>query len=165
MQQLTRISAKASGLTQALLRPLLVATKNMAKNGRAVRCRASRTTTTTRAAEQSAQQATQTTATTQSTQHRCCTTARATSASALVLLQRAKQIHRAFGLRRVVTQRAQQQRQRGADGALRLRAVGAQLLRDLLQRRALQLRHQLFDKGRGSGGSGHGAIFHKTKSG
>ena len=62
LQQLTRISTETGGLAQAVLRALLVAAKNMAEDGRTVRCGASRSAAA-RAAEQSAQQATQTTAT------------------------------------------------------------------------------------------------------
>ena len=49
-------------------------------------------------------------------------------------------------LRHVLAHGAQHQRQRSADRLLRLLGVGAQLLRQLLQRRALELRHQFIDK-------------------
>ena len=90
LQQLASVGTEASRLTQAVLRALLVAAQNMAKDGCAVRRWASRSTTTG-TAEQPAQQTAQTTATAQSAQHRCCA-ARTTSssASALVLLQRAE---------------------------------------------------------------------------
>ena len=156
MQQLAGIGAKASSLAQAVLRALLVAAKNMTEDGRAVRCGSCRGSTAARAAEQSAQQTTQTTGTAQTTEH-----VRQT-ASALVLLQRAQQIHRALRLRRVIAQRAQKQRQRSANSAVRLRGVGAQVLGHLLQRRALQLGHQLFDKRLGSV---HGAVFQRKKEG
>src|SRR3546814_14372651 len=66
----------------------------------------------------------------------------------MVLLQRAEQRLRAFGLAGVAAQRAHQQRQRGADGGRGLGGIDAQLLRDLLDRCALELRGE----GAGEGG-------------
>ena len=62
LQQLASVGTQTGGLTQTVLRALLVAAKNMAKDGRAARCRASRSSAA-RAAKQPTQQATQTTAT------------------------------------------------------------------------------------------------------
>src|SRR3546814_9516797 len=60
-------------------------------------------------------------------------------AAGMVLLQRAEQRLRAFGLAGVAAQRAHQQRQRGADGGRGLGGIDAQLLRDLLERCALEI--------------------------
>ena len=146
LQQLTGIGAQTRGLAQASFSLLLLATKNMAQDGGPIGCRtgARRTAATEQTTQQTAQ------------------APQPGSRTALVLLQCAKQIHRTLGLRRIASQRAQQQRQGGADGALGLGGIGAQLLRHLLQRRALQLGHQLIDK---RVGSGHGTVFQKIRSG
>src|SRR3546814_218462 len=68
-------------------------------------------------------------------------------AAGMVLLQRAEQRLRAFGLAGVAAQRAHQQRQRGADGGRGLGGIDAQLLRDLLDRCALELRGEVVGVG------------------
>ena len=73
----------------------------------------------------------------------------------MVALQGAKHVGRALGLRRVAPQCTQQHRQRRRYRALRLRGVGAQLVGNLLQRRALQLRQQFFGE---RGGCVHGVL-------
>src|SRR3546814_2006352 len=65
----------------------------------------------------------------------------------MFLLQRAEQRLRAFGLAGVAAQRAHQQRQRGADGGRGLGGIDAQLLRDLLDRCALELRGEVVGEG------------------
>ena len=70
----------------------------------------------------------------------------------VVALQGGEQGGCALGLCGVVSQGAQQQRQRSADGGLHLGAAGAQLLRHLLHGRALELGHEVIDHGLRWGG-------------
>ena len=67
-----------------------------------------------------------------------------------MVLQCTKQIGCTLRLGGVVAQCAQQHRQRGAHGRLRLRRVGTKLLRHLLHGGTLQLGHQFIDQGLGS---------------
>ena len=65
----------------------------------------------------------------------------------MVALQRTKKCSRALRLCGVLAHGTEHQRQRRAHGLLRLRVVGIQLLRQLLQRRALKLSHQFISQG------------------
>src|SRR3546814_188114 len=121
--QLVRLAAlQAGGLGDAGLRALLLAAEDVAKDAGAVGL------AVLRAAEHRAEHA-------------------ADVAAGMVLLQRAEQRLRAFGLAGVAAQRAHQQRQRGADGGRGLGGIDAQLLRDLLDRCALELRGEVVGEG------------------
>jgi hypothetical protein len=84
-----------------------------------------------------------------------------TAARVVVALQRAQQGISALRLGRVLPHRAQHQGQRGRHGLLGLFSAGAQLLRQLLQGGALELRHQVIDK---RGRRGHGQSFRGVKT-
>jgi hypothetical protein len=64
----------------------------------------------------------------------------------MVALQRVEQRVGATGLLGVVPQRPDQRGQRGGNGVAGRGRVGAQLLRDLPQRSALHLTHQVVDE-------------------
>ena len=129
------VTTQASGLTQAGFGPGLRATKDMSQDRRAVGL-AGRCSTATQYGPQHAAQV----------------------QAGVVFLQGAEQSFGTLWLGRILAQCTQQQRQRGADGAGGLHLPGAQLLGNLLQRRALQLLEEFFGEAVGA----HGGMSSRT---